>query len=233
METSEGESSTQATSAPSSMPSSSSQPPPTQARVCSTNKRAVAARAKRAQAAIEQGIQIGQWGGARSRLPSKANATVNTSTQTDASTDASTQTDDGLPQERDVERLRRLKHLEQERYLAREYECEVEEGRTGDISEEPGWAPGLIASIALNIDRLNYDILQLTQAMRELANVVEEADSASLPEVTHELLRQLELSCVSSIRLAAEPSALCARIDLPKSLYDELMLMNQPMRVDA
>ena len=68
--------------------------------------------------------------------------------------------------------------------------------------------------------------------MRDLGNVVREADSASLPEVTHELLRQLEACCNSCIRLSADPSALCARIGLPESLYAQLMLMNQPMRVD-
>ena len=68
--------------------------------------------------------------------------------------------------------------------------------------------------------------------MRDLGSVVREADSASLPEVTHELLRQLEACCTSSVRLAAEPRSLCARIGLPESLYAQLMLMNQPMRVD-
>ena len=188
--------------------STSSQPPQDQKdddlssqRTLSSGKRAVAKRESRARAAVRKGNVPGQWGGARQPLPTEASAAV-AITKIDASaqtqTDASTQTDPIWPEQQDVARLSRLNESLRSRYYQREYECELEEGREGDISQEPGWAPGLIASLALNIDRLSYDLLQLTQAVRELGNVVQEADAAALPEVTHELLRQLELCTASS-----------------------------------
>ena len=214
-------------------PSTSSQTLPAPERLLSNSKRAVAAREKRAKAALQKGNQPGQWGGARAR----AKTTTDACTQTDedepqATAAISTQTDDGLPQDQDVERLKLLQQLEQQRFERREYECELEEGRERVLSEEPGWEPGLTASLALNIDRLNYDVLELRQAVRDLGNVVREADSAAMPEVTHELLRQLEACALSSIRLSADPRKLCARIGMPEELYSQLMLMNQPMRVD-
>ena len=150
MDLEESESSTQATSAPSGTPSTSSQPLPSQGRSYSTSKRAVAAREKRAQSAIEQGIEPGQWGGKRQQAQlsnSDEPAQAPQQAPQRRTNDACTQTDDGMPQEQDVERLRRLRDLGTGRYLLREYECELEEGREGDISTEPGWASGLISPI--------------------------------------------------------------------------------------
>ena len=91
------------------------------------------------------------------------------------------------------------------------------------IREQLCLQPGLGASLALNIDRLQFDVIQLQWAVEQVYAVVRATDELSVSEVLHDVLRLLQSTICSVIRVAAEPHALCARIGITVEQYAALM----------